>query len=128
MDTELEQHASKPHYAQSDFSVVLRALLDLGNRVLVHVNHVVEQMHRRPDGVLEMAPIDLVTSLRGLCEMGFEIDAAEIAGFIRKQWLLAAWIRRLDHCIVGRRVRPVRLIDEEQAWFTVAPGCLCDLF
>src|SRR3989441_12594514 len=107
--------------SQANLPVVLGAFLDLGDRVLVHVDDVVQEMDGGPDGPLQVRPVDLVPAVLGAGEMVLQIDAPEIARLVGQQRLLAARVGGLDHRVVWRGIRPVGLIDEEEPRLAVPP-------
>src|SRR2546422_8015928 len=101
----------------------LGEVIDIGERVLVRVDDVVEevgaQMHRRPQTI----PIDVA-----VLDEQADVDRPEVAHIIGKQGLLAARVRRLvaaelRHRVVGVDRKSTRL-NSSHGYISYAVFCL----
>ncbi|MNS49618.1 hypothetical protein D3C72_822310 [compost metagenome] len=125
-DAQLEEHAGEAHHAQADLAGALGDAIDLGDRVLVGVDDVVQQVGADVDHTAQALPVD-----RGLAvdldDEALEVDRAEVAALVRDQGLLAAGVGRLVVAHPGHRAVLVHAIDEDQAGLAGAPGALHDV-
>ena len=121
-DAEPHEQVGPAHDPEADAADPLRQIVDLGERVLVRVDDVVEEvsgeMHDRPEAI----PIH-----RPVLDEQADVDRAEIAHVVREQRLLAAGVRGLVAPEVRHGVVVVGAIDEEHARLARLPGAVHDL-
>ena len=125
---ELVQRVGEAHDAQADLSVALADLVDLGQRVLVGVDDVVEEAGRDMHRLAQRVPVHLGLGHARVADELPEIDAAEVAGFVRQKRLLAAGVGGLDPPDVRRGVFLVDAVHEDHAGLAGLPGVVDDDF
>ena len=94
-DAELDEQVGEAHDAEPDAADALGQVGDLGQRVLVGVDHVLEEVGREVDHLAQARPSRSAPSLHE----DAEVDRAEVADVVRQERLLAARVGGL----VGRR-------------------------
>ena len=120
------QHVGKAHDAKAHFAGLFRHLVDLGDGVFVHLDHIVQKMHGQVHRAGQLVPIHLVFAA-GLLHHLHQVDGAQVAGFIGQQGLFAAGVCGFDAALGGHHVIPVQPVDEHDAGLAVAPGRVHDL-
>ena len=118
-DAEAHERVGEAHDAEADAADALGERVDLGQRVLVDVDDVVEEVRAEVDVALERIPVHAAVD-----HVVPDVDAAEVADVVREQRLLAAGVGRLVLPEVRHRVVAVRLVDEEAARLAGAPRAL----
>ncbi len=118
---QLDQHVGPTHDAETDPANSLGQIIDLRQRVLVRVYHVVEEVRRRSHGRSERFPVD-----SPVIDERSHVDRPEVADVVRQQRLLAARIGGLVAAEAGHRVVAIRLIDEVDARLSVSPRAVDD--
>ena len=116
-DPHPEQEIRPPHDAEADAPVGLDGLVDLRQRVRVHLDDVVEEPHGQPHHALELGPVDRPLPVRLPSREHGDVDGSQVARLVRQEGLLPAGIRRLDHPDLGRRVRGAGVdpVEEDHA-------------
>src|SRR5579875_1391969 len=124
-DAQLHAGVGEAHHAQTDAPDAARDVLDLRQRVAVHVDHVVEEANVRWDLARQPIVIEDVPRALAAGEVG-EVDRAEVARVVRVKRLLAAWVRAFDRAKAGHRIRiaGVDAVDEDDTRVAVLPGVL----
>ena len=79
-DAELDEEIGQPHDAEADSADALSQVGDLGQRILVGVDHVLEEMGSEVDHRAERVPVD-----RPIAHEDAEIDRAEVADVVRAE-------------------------------------------
>ena len=91
--------------------------IDLRCGEFAHIDHVIEEPYPEVSQFLKPFPIDRAV----LYDLG-EIDRTKAARLIREQRLFTAGIGRFHLTDVGRGIRPVDSVDENDARVTRCPG------
>ncbi len=120
-DLERGERVGPAHDAQADLARGARRALDLGERVAVRVDHVVEEPRGGVDRPAQPVPVEIAAGH----ELA-EIDAAERARFERQERLLAARVGGLDRAEPGRGLLGVDAIDEHHPRIADRPGGVRD--
>ena len=104
---------------------ILRLLLvivaDLGQRVAVHVDDVVEEVDGRPGDPAQPLPVD-----GAVLHHDGQVDRAEVAALVGQERLLATRVCGLDLAQLGRGVVAVQPVEEDDARLAVLPGQVDD--
>ena len=120
-DTKAIKHVRKAHHAKADLARGKRHLLDLRQRVLVHFDHVVEEVDRRVHRLAEKVVIDLIFSIL-LPQHARKVQRTEVAAFIRQERLFAAGVCGFDLArYLADDVVAVHAVQEHDAGFPVVP-------
>jgi len=78
-DAKHDQHVGPAHDAQTDFAVGAGHLVDLLQRVVVHLDDVVQEVDRELHDFLQPVPVHF-----SLCHELAQVDGAEVAGLVRQ--------------------------------------------
>ena len=116
-DAQTHERVGEAHDAETDAADALGQRVDLGERILVDVDDVVEEVRGEMHVALHRIPVQ-----HAVLHVVADVDRAEVADVVRKQRLLAARIRRLVRAQVRDRIVAVGLVDEEAARLARAPG------
>ena len=120
-DAHLNQQVGEPHHPQPDAAGQLAHLLDFGDGVGVHIDDIVQQMHRRLDSAFQPGPVDGdVVLLKG--DHAGQVDGGQVAGFVGQQGLFAAGVGAFDFAQLRIGVVAVDAVDEHQAGVAGLPG------
>ena len=65
-------------------------VVDLRQRIRVHLDHVVEEPHRQAHHPLELVPVEAPTAPSRAAREHRDVDRAEVARLVREERLLAA--------------------------------------
>src|SRR5450759_3479702 len=114
---EAQQHVGEAHDAETDLAVALGHPLDLGQRVAIDVDDVVEKAHGGAHDAAQGAVVDVAVG-----HDPAEIDGAQVAALVGQQRLLAAGVGALDLAELRRGVVGVDAVDEDDAGVAVLPG------
>ena len=122
-DAHIDQHVRPAHDAQADAPDRLRCLLDLGNRVVIHLDDVIEQVNRPPHDLAQVGPINFFRTRSSHSEVT-KIDRAEVARIVGIERLFATGVGRFDRAALrhGVRTAVVDAVDEDHAGVAVLPG------
>ncbi len=115
-DAELDERVGKTHHAQADAADLLAQRVNRGERILVDVNDVVEEVRAQPDVGAQRIPVH-----RPVVGVDADVHRAEVAHVVREQGLLAARVGGLVGAEVRHRVVLVGFVNEEDAGFAGAP-------
>ena len=107
--------SAHPITPQTYFTVSLCNLVDLVDRIVVHIYHVIEKPDRRVDDLFQPIPMDHATAVG---HPG-KVDRSQVARFIRKQRLFTARVCRFHFAHMRGRVILVYLVDKDNAGITV---------
>ena len=125
-DAQIQQQVGKAHDAQADLPGGAGDLSDLLQRVVVHIDDIVQEVDRQGDGVPQQLIVDL-PSVFGPAQHFGQVDGAQVAALIGQQRLLAAGVGGLDLPLGGHHVVPVEPVQEDDARLAVGPGGVHDL-
>jgi len=114
---EAQQHVGEAHDAETDLAVALGHPLDLGQRVAIDVDDVVQEAHRGAHDAAEGAVVDVAVG-----HDPAEVDGAQVAALVGQQGLLAARVGALDLAQLRRGVVRIDAVDEDDAGVAVLPG------
>ena len=74
-----DEHVRPTHHSQADLSIAFGHLLDLRQGIAVHVDDVIEEVHRRPGGPAQPVPVDCA-----ILDHQLQIERPQVAAFVRK--------------------------------------------
>ncbi len=121
-DAQTHEQVGPPHDAEADTADALREVVDLGERVLVRVDDVIEEMRAQVHSGAQLLPVHVA-----VLDEQADVDRTEVAHIVREQRLLTARIRRLVTAKVRHRVVVVGAIDVEHAGLAGLPRAVHDL-
>ena len=113
------------HDTQTDLSGSTGDFCDLIQRVVVHIDDIVQEVHGRFHGFSQQPEVKFIAD-QCLSEHFHQIDGAQIAAFIRQQRLLTARVGAFDLAHGRDHVIPVQTIQEDDARLSVFPGMVHD--
>src|SRR5450759_229966 len=114
---EAQQHIGEPHDPETDLAVAFGHPLDLGQRVAIDVDDVVEKAHGGAHDAAQGTVIDVAVGHHPA-----EVDGAQVAALVGQQGLLAAGVGALDLAELRRGVVRIDAVDEDDAGVAVLPG------
>jgi hypothetical protein len=117
----VEEHVRKAHDAQADLAGGAGHPVDLGQGVLVDLNHVVQEVDGGADGLFQLGPVQHPPG-GGLHQVVDQVDGAQVAALIGQQRLLSAGVGGLDLPLAGHHVVPVQPVQEDDARLAGLPG------
>ena len=103
--------------AKPDAALRLGLGLLAGQRVIRHIDDVVEQAHGNRDRRSQPAGIEAGIGGKRRGHKAGEVDRPQQAGAIGRQGLFAAWIGGVDLLAIGEIIQRVDPVDEDDAWF-----------
>ncbi len=121
-----EQGVCEPHDAQADLAIGLAHLVDLGQGISVRVDHVIKEPNAVAHRLAHGLPINFGLRCTRMLHEAAEIQAAEIAGLMREQGLLAAGVGGFDAANVRRGIVLIDSVDENDSRLARLPGVLGD--
>src|ERR1051325_3943294 len=115
-DAEGGERVGPAHDAEADLAGRRGGALDLGQRIAIGIDDVVEEPHGGVDRGGEPRPVELAG-----CDEAAEVDRAKGARFEREQWLLAARVGCFDRAEAWGGMQLVDPVDEHAARVAAGP-------
>ena len=120
-EAHLYEQVGETHDAKADAPGLPAHLGNLGDGVIVHVDHVVQHMDRDIDGLVQTFPVHDRVAIGDGHHAG-DVDGRQIAGLVGQQGLLTARVGAFDLTQLGVGVVPVDQVQEYQSWIAGLPG------
>ncbi len=120
-DPQPDEEVRPTHHTESDAADPLRQRVDLGQRVLVCIDHIVEEVGAEVHHGPQALPVHVA-----VVHEQPQIHRPEIADVVRQERLLPARVGRLVTAEVWHRVEMVRPVDEVHTRLARLPGAVND--
>jgi hypothetical protein len=120
-NTQLHERVVPAHDAEADFPGGFGGVVDVFDRVAIHLDNVVEEADTLWDDLSQALPVQARPLAAGPDEAG-EVERAEVAGLVGEQRLFAARVGGLYRSEVGSWIVAVDAVDEDDAGVAVLPG------
>ena len=125
-DAHEQERIGPAHDAEADLAAGARRFSDYLKRVIIRVDHVVEEVYGVSDRLLQQRVVEVVAACEVFFQHLHEVDRAEVAALVRKQRLLAARVGALDLAYGRGHVVAVQPVEEDDPRLAVLPRVVDD--